>query len=125
MMMMMQMPDPPPTMLVEMRECAENCHECHDACLSVLGFCLNRGGEFASSAHIGTLLDCADICRVSEDFLHRGTARHELACAVCAEICAQCATVCARYPEEKELARCAEACRRCADSCRKMSASHD
>jgi len=79
------------------------------------------GGQHAEPQHIGLLLDCAEICQTSANFMLRGSDRHMRTCAVCAEVCEQCAQDCERMGDDAQMRACAEVCRRCADSCRRMA----
>jgi len=83
--------------------------------------CLDKGGKHAESRHIGLLLDCAEICQTSANFMLRGSDQHPSACAICAEVCERCAARCDQLGNEDFMRRCAEACRRCAQSCREMA----
>jgi hypothetical protein len=106
----------------EMRECIRECTNCHDVCLSLIGHCLEKGGEHAQPDHVGLLQDCAQICQTSADFMLRGSQYHHQTCGVCAEVCDACAADCERIGgDDAEMRRCAEACRRCAESCRRMA----
>jgi len=67
------------------------------------------------------LLDCAEICSVSADFMIRGSELHAHTCQACAAICDRCADECDKLGQEPHLAACAEICRRCAESCREMA----
>ena len=105
-----------------MRECLENCRDCHAVCLQTVQHCLQIGGPHAEASHIGLLLDCSQICETSADFMLRGSPRHGLTCSVCADICASCADDCARLAQnDPMMEKCAEVCRRCADSCQRMA----
>jgi hypothetical protein len=79
----------------EMRECIENCTNCHAICIATIQHCLGKGGRHANQDHIRLMADCAQICRTSADFMIRGSERHVLTCGVCAEICQRCAEDCA------------------------------
>src|SRR3954467_9064798 len=105
----------------EMRDCARLCHECKDACLELIPHCLQRGDDHAEADHILLLLDCAQICNTTEEFMHRGSEHHALTCGVCARICDACAEDCEQFGDDDEMRRCAEVCRRCAESCRRMA----
>lgn len=106
----------------EMQECTQNCLDCHSVGLETVAHCLEMGGRHAEASHIRLLLDCADICRASADFMLRGSAHHAAVCGVCATVCDACAADCDRMGDDDELMReCAQACRRCAESCRRMS----
>jgi hypothetical protein len=104
----------------EMRACIEACGSCHDVCIETLTHCLTMGGRHAEAGHIGTLLDCAQICETSADFMLRGSALHAEVCDACADVCDACAESCATL-EGAEMKRCADECRRCAEQCRAMA----
>jgi hypothetical protein len=107
----------------EMRDCIQNCTDCRNICLETLAHCLHMGGKHADPAHIGLLMDCAEICGVSASYMLRGSDLHGRTCAVCAEVCERCADDCERLADGDELMlRCAEVCRRCAQSCSDMAA---
>ena len=105
-----------------MEECINQCLACQRICLETVQHCLTRGGKHADAEHIRLLLDCADICRTSADFMLRGSPLHVRTCAVCAEVCESCAESCESIGDDDTMRRCAEACRACAESCRTMAA---
>jgi hypothetical protein len=107
----------------EVRACIEACQSCHEVCVETLTHCLTMGGEHAEADHIRTLLDCAQICTTSADFMLRGSPMHGSVCDVCADACNECAASCADL-EGPEMQRCAEECRRCAEHCREMAKAH-
>jgi len=107
----------------DMRECIANCSDCHNTCVETAVHCLEMGDDHSTSHHIGLLLDCAQICATSADFMLRGSALHARTCGLCAEICEQCADECEQMAGGDEtMLRCAESCRRCAKTCREMAA---
>lgn len=107
----------------EMRRCIATCAECHQICTETAVHCLEMGGKHADPHHIHMLLDCAQICATSADFMLRGSELHPRTCGVCAEACERCADDCERMAGDDELMRrCAQTCRACADSCRAMAA---
>ena len=107
----------------EMRDCIDNCTACHAICVETTAHCLHLGGKHAADEHIRTLLDCAEICATSADFMLRGSELHGRTCGVCAEACTRCADSCERIAGDDEtMRRCVEICRRCAESCRRMAA---
>jgi hypothetical protein len=106
-----------------MEQCIQNCTDCHRICLELVTHCLQLGGKHAEASHIRLLLDCAQVCATSADFMIRGSDLHGYTCGACAEVCARCAEDCEGMAEGNELMlRCAEICRRCAESCRQMAA---
>lgn len=100
----------------EMRRCVANCTECHQICTETAAHCLELGGKHADPHHVHVLLDCAQICATSADFMLRGSELHPRTCGVCAEACARMAD------GDELMRRCADVCRRCADSCGRMAA---
>ena len=105
-----------------MRECIDNCTQCHNICVETTAHCLEMGGKHAEASHIRELLDCAQACATSADFMLRGSNLHFQTCGVCAEACERCAESCERIADGDELMlRCAEICRQCAASCREMA----
>lgn len=107
----------------EMRQCIENCSDCHDACVETLAHCLRIGGEHAAPDHVTALLDCAQLCDASRDFMLRASGLHNSVCGVCADACERCAASCEAIGADDEVMRsCVEMCRRCAESCRSMAA---
>lgn len=107
-----------------MEECAQNCHECAETCLETVNYCLQKGGEHAKAEHIRLLLDCAEICDTSHNFIARESELHGTVCNVCAEICERCAESCEMIGgNDEQMKKCAEVCRKCADSCRQMGSA--
>ena len=107
-----------------MQECIERCLDCHKACLETVMYCLQQGGPHAEANHVRLMLDCAEICQTSANFMQRGSDLHHLTCSACAEVCQRCADDCARLADgddDNRMAACATMCRRCAESCRHMS----
>lgn len=106
-----------------MQQCIANCTDCHRICVETVAHCLRMGGKHADAAHIGLLLDCAQICATSADFMLRGSPLHGHTCAACAVVCERCAEDCERLdPGDAHMQACADMCRRCAESCRAMAA---
>ncbi len=105
----------------EMQHCIQNCQECHRICLETVTHCLQVGGPHAEASHIRLLLDCAQVCQTSADFMLRVSEFHPRVCDICAEVCERCAQDCERFGDDPMMQRCAEACRRCAESCRRMA----
>lgn len=107
----------------EMQECINACTRCHAACLATVQHCLEMGGKHADPAHIGVLLDCAEICQTNVNFMLRASDRYQLVCQVCADVCRACAESCERTDKvDEQMQECAQECRRCQESCERMAA---
>jgi hypothetical protein len=101
--------------------CLANCLACEQACRATVQHCLDLGGEHVASAHLKTLLDCADVCRASAALMTSGSPLSHKLCAVCAELCELCTDACKGAPQDAQMLACIEACKRCAETCRTMS----
>lgn len=107
----------------DMQQCIANCLECYTICLQTITYSLQQGGKHADPIHLQFLMDSAEICQTSANFMLRGSEQHKLTCAICAEVCQLCADSCSELSEkDKQMALCAEVCDRCAQSCRQMAA---
>ena len=104
-----------------MSDCVTECEKANRACLETLRYCLETGGPHVAPSHVRLLLDCAEICQVTANFMLRGSAAHAIACGTCAEICERCAKSCEAFSGDSKLAACADTCRTCAKSCREMA----
>lgn len=100
----------------ECAACAQACTACADACLSEQAM-----GHLRQCVRLN--LDCADVCRMTEDICSRRTGSNaetlKGALLLCATACEACREECLRHADAHEHCRaCAESCRTCADACR-------
>ena len=113
----------PSSAVTDMEACIDLCHRCETICLSMAtSYCLARGGAHAAPAHIRLMLDCAQICATTAEFMARKSAHHARICRVCAEICMACAKSCDGLDG---MEACLKLCRDCAESCRRMAEMGD
>lgn len=106
----------------KMRGCIELCQDCHVLCIQMIGHCLGLGGRHATPDHIRLLMDCAQICTTTADYMGRGSSFHDRTCSLCSEICRLCAESCEQVAGDDQMVKqCAELCRRCAGSCEHMT----
>ena len=105
----------------QMQECIKECANCHQICLSTSRHCLEKGGRHAEADHVTLLLDCAQVCATSADFMLRGSTLHAETCRACAVVCERCAQDCEKMGDDPMMRQCAETCRRCAKSCQQMA----
>ncbi|HEU4629876.1 MAG TPA: four-helix bundle copper-binding protein [Gemmatimonadaceae bacterium] len=109
-----------------LQACIEECLNCHVACTTTAQYCLAQGGEHADADHVGLLLDCADICQTSANFMLRGSPYHPIICLACAELCRACEESCRSVdPEDAQMRLCAESCASCAEHCERMAETED
>jgi hypothetical protein len=105
----------------EMDECIEACLQCHVICTMTAQYCLAEGGAHADVGVVGLLLDCAEMCQTSANFMVRGSPYHTVTCGACAELCRACADACRVFDGDENMAHCAEVCDACAASCGEMA----
>ena len=110
---------PPGGMGASMRDVIKACLDCHSLCLQMaMSYCLERGGRHVEQQHLRLMLNCAELCQTSANFMLSGSPLHGRVCAVCAEVCEACAKSCEQVGDMRE---CLEECQRCARSCRTMA----
>ena len=103
----------------DMQSCIDACSHCHQICLeSAMNQCLETGGKHVEAEHFRLMINCAEICQTSANFMLSGSDFSDQVCSVCAEICEACADNCDQVGDMDD---CVEACRECAQSCREMS----
>ena len=68
-----------------MEQCIDNCTNCHRICLETAArhFAGERSPRI-DEGMVRLLLDCAEICRTSADFMIRGSELHPHVCRACA-----------------------------------------
>ena len=102
-----------------MQDAIKACLDCHSMCLdTAMNDCLQRGGRHVEQKHLRLMLNCAELCQTSANFMLSDSPLHGRVCGVCAEACEACAKSCDQVGEMSE---CAEECRKFAESCRRMS----
>ncbi len=105
------------------QECINACLESHRMCTEIVAYCLGMGGKHADPNHIRLLLDCAQICQTSADYMIRESPLHPMVCGICAQVCDLCAEDCESFDDSK-MRGCASICRQCATACHSMAQVH-
>lgn len=95
-----------------------NLDQCHESCLAGIVHSLSEGGDYAKIDHIRWLMDCAEICQFSINFVIRHSEYGGDFLSTCAFICEDCAESCETFFEDEHMKNCAEICRNCAGACR-------
>ncbi len=105
----------------EIQQCIHDCLNCHNICLNTMAYCLQKGGKHAESTLISLMLDCAEICQTSANFMLRSSDLYAHICAICAVVSDRCAQECEKMGDDPPIRTCAQMCRHCAKSCRQMA----
>ena len=102
-----------------MQSCIDACNRCYQTCLhEAMNRCLESGGKHVAPDHMRLLLNCAEICQASANFMLSSSRYSKQICQLCAEICDACASSCEQIGGMED---CARTCRECAASCREMT----
>ena len=106
----------------DMQHCIQECLRCYEVCRrDAMNHCLEVGGKHVEPKHFRLMMNCAEICRTSADFMLTNSSLHATVCGACAEVCDACAKNCEQVGDMEE---CVQACRRCAESCRQMASGN-
>lgn len=106
----------------EMQRCIQLCQDCHARCIQLIDHCVTAGGRHADPTQLRLLMDCAQLCTITADFMARNSSFHDRTCTLCAELCRRCAESCEQVAGDDPMVKqCAELCRRCAESCDRMT----
>jgi hypothetical protein len=103
-------------------DCMAACHQCRDACLSMattIDLSADHSGRNADPFRI--LINCAEICQTTSNFLKSGSPFSSIICQACAQICFACADSCVTVGG---MADCVHACRQCGQQCQRLGYSH-
>lgn len=102
-----------------MQDAIRACLDCHSMCLRMaMGYCLERGGRHAEQKHLRLMINCAELCQTSANFMLSDSPLHGRVCLICAEACEACAKSCEQVGDMRD---CVEECQDCAKSCRTMT----
>ena len=103
----------------KMQACVDACNRCHQTCLhEAMNHCLESGGKHVEAEHFRLMMNCAEICQTSTNFMLGSSAFSNQICRVCAEVCDACAKSCEQIDGMED---CARVCRECARHCREMA----
>lgn len=102
-----------------MQDAIKACLDCHSLCLHMaMNYCLEQGGRHVEQQHFRLMLNCAELCQTSANFMLSDSPLHSRVCLICAEACEACAKSC---EEVGDMSECVQECQSCAKSCRRMT----
>ena len=100
------------------KELLASLEQCRETCQETIMHSLKEGGDYVKTDHIRILLDCAEICGFSVNFLLRDSDYAGNLIELCADICEQCAESCELFDGHEKMKECALVCQNCAKKCR-------
>ena len=95
--------------IAKLRDCHAMCHG------MAMTHCLEEGGPHVRPQHFRLMLDCAQLCATTADFLERKSQFHTGLCGLCADVNETCAEDCEQLDGMDD---CVTACRAAAQACR-------
>ena len=99
-----------------------NCKACADACQKTLDYCTGKKGKYAEASVTNSLKDCITACKMTADFLNRGSVTLEpKACDLTVQACNDCAKSMDKFNTDPKMESCANECRKCVGNCQKLS----
>ena len=101
-----------------LQDCITACRTCHETCLHMaMTHCLQQGGKHVEPEHFRLMINCAELCQTSVNFMLSESPLHAAVCRACAEVCRACADSC---EEVGDMDECVRICRECAEHCEAM-----
>jgi len=94
--------------------------DCNEFCLQTMTYCLEKGEKYSSKENISLLMDCSDICKMTESFLLRESIYTGDFLDLCVGICEDCKSSCEEFKNDKIMHECAKVCGDCAQACSEM-----
>jgi len=102
-------------------DCIGATTRCANECQESIDYCLRQGGKHVQPHHMKSMVDCAEVCRICDDYLLRRSEHMREICEICADVCETCAESCSGMTGDKKMEECADVCNRCAEACRNMT----
>lgn len=85
--------------------------------METISYCYELGNEYAGSAHMRLLYDCAQLCATLQDTATLHSPSSIPMSLVVAEVCKRCAKSCESFKGDRPMEKCGRVCRSCADAC--------
>lgn len=92
-----------------------NMKACETSCRNAASYARSKKGA-AYKEVVKKAEDCAELCRISDNFMQRESNMSERLAALCAEACAACAKAC-EGTKDANLKACIDSCKKCSDCC--------
>jgi len=106
-----------------MLKCAAVCNDCQiqcDVCFAHCATMVNDGKKDHFNC-MNACLDCAECCKTCSTLCARKSPLCGAMSVCCVKSCEECAAACEKFPDDKQLAKCAKACRVCIKECSAMA----
>ena len=92
-----------PSLSQDIQECIAECLNCYCTCTqAAMNQCLEEGGDHVQPEHFRLMVNCADLCRTTADFMLSSSSTYAEVCSVCADGCDACAESCREMAEAVE-----------------------
>ena len=98
-----------------------NCAACQTDLEKTLRYCTDKRGKYAEAQFTNIIKDAITACKMTEEFMTRGSSYQNKAAEICVEACTQCAKACDSFKDDDRLKACANECRKTAGNCSKVA----
>lgn len=98
-----------------------NCDSCSSTCEHTLTYCTVKKGQYDQAAITTALKDCITACKMTADFLSRGSALEPKSADICIAACDTCVKSCESFSGDNNMTACADECRKCASNLQKLA----
>jgi len=99
-----------------------NCSMCASVCQDTLSYCTAQRGKYGEQTVTNALKDCITACKMTQEFLARGSFYEGKSAEICVEACTNCAKSCDGFQNDATMKSCADECRKTASNCQKIVA---
>ncbi len=97
-----------------------NCKAVSAACQKTVDYCNDKKGKYSAASTIDALKDCIDACKVTSNFLERGSQLAPRSAAIAVDACNEGAKVCDQFKDDQQMTSCANECRKAVGNLQKM-----
>lgn len=97
-----------------------NCKNTADVAQKTLEYCNQKAGKFGEASVTNALKDCVNACKMTEDFLLRGSPLSAKSSVLCTEALNSCAKSCDKFPGDAKMTACANECRKSVGNLQKI-----
>jgi len=98
-----------------------NCKACAESCTETINYCTTKGGALAQASVTNNLKDCITACKMTSEFLSRGSTLQAKAAILCIDACNAAAKSLDQFPTDNKMKVCANEVRKCAGNLNKVA----
>lgn len=101
-----------------------NCDSCAVFCEKTLNYCTQKRGKHGEATTTNALKDCITACKMTSEFIGRGSAFQKQSANLCIEACNNCMKACDSFISDNNMKACANECRKTSGNCKKIASAN-